>query len=86
MITITVRLLSRGLWAVQARNLDGTRIARDGNDVPWRDTSMVTNDLAWEHVGSLINLEPDKAAFVKYVDERPRPSAIDATIRGTREN
>lgn len=86
MIQITVRMLARGFWAVQARNLDGSRIARDGNDVPWRDFFTVTDDLAWEHVGVLIGMEPDQAAVVKYVDDRSQPSPIDATIRGTREN
>lgn len=86
MITVTVRLLARDFWVVQARNQDGTRIVRDGSDVPWRDFFTVTDDLAWEHVGFLLRMEADQAAIVTYVDDRPQPSPIDATIRGTREN
>lgn len=53
---ITVTRVDHGLYEVDPANEDGTRVVRNGNDVPWRKCRCTTG-IVWDRVGELIARE-----------------------------
>lgn len=90
MIVITVKLVAHGTWRVEVADLEGNPVQNlDGTRQGGTYSSPAD---AWHAVGWIVRKEPGRTAIVRdagvtLVDlVSEAGAAIDATIRGTREN
>jgi hypothetical protein len=64
-VIIHVERKHGGMYRVRPLNDDGSKIERDGNDVPWRE-SICGHGLVWDRVGELIAREKGADVVVRY--------------------
>lgn len=85
MIIVTVMQTDHGRWTTTVTDMDGTPV-RNPHAGTSLDMVHHSSELAWSRVGWVVQNVADRAAVVHAVDARPRHSAIDAVVRGHREN